>query len=79
MATPIRYLLDPGHIISANDRDRHYINASTLCKLYGVKRAECIDLSCLMDGERRQIVLECPDLPILAPRYDGDYSLPGAS
>ena len=75
MASPIRYLLAPGHIISATDGDRHYINASTLCKLYGVKRAECIDLSRLLDAQRRRVVSDCPDLPILAPRYDGDYSL----
>ena len=37
-----KYILHPGFVISASDRDRHFIGAGQLAQLYGVSLVECI-------------------------------------
>ena len=62
-----KYLVQPGWVRSQNDWDRHYIDARTLMRLYGVDPSECT--------VGRGAGLR-PGAIVLAPRYDGNYSLP---
>jgi hypothetical protein len=62
-----RYLLCPGYVTSRHDGDDHYIDAPTLARLYRVPLDECLV------GDRR---MAHPGLVVLAPRFDGDYSIP---
>ena len=55
-----------------------YVDAMELCRLYGVHPSEAILV------ERRQpsyrhVIRSHPDLPVLRPRPDGDYSLEESS
>jgi hypothetical protein len=66
-----KYLVCPGRIRSRADGDLHFISARQLIHLYGVNPAECMI--------RRPGIVPQKELEgkvILAPRYDGDYSLP---
>ena len=36
-----KYVLHPGEIVSSNDGDIHYVDASSLAYLYGVALWEC--------------------------------------
>lgn len=66
-----RWLLYPGMVTSQTDGQRHHVPASRLPQLFGVDPAEC--------------VIARPDVPgwkppsgltALAPRSNGDYTLP---
>lgn len=79
MAMIIKYVLCPGYITSKTDGQRHYITAPQLMKLYGVRPKECVvhipqDWWERSDYERAAKSHE--GLIWLAPRYDGDYTLP---
>ena len=65
----MRYILHPGHVLSKNDDDLHFINAHQLAKLYGVDIRECVFGD--MPGYREQE----GDIH-LRPQYDGNYTLP---
>lgn len=72
MSVKYKYILYPGHIPSKHDIDMHYIDAPTLARLYGVDLKDCYVFreyggnhwSPTMDG-----------LPILEPRFHGDYDV----
>lgn len=72
----IKYLLVPGHVTSKTDGDLHYISASRLAELYGVRMNEC---TVYPDNPRQRTLVhpwEHYGLIQLTARYDGDYSLP---
>ena len=67
-----KYLVIGGDVISKNDGDQYYINAHRLCELYGLNPrehflAEENDPSSLRGFDK--------NIPILRPRYDGNYSI----
>lgn len=68
-----KYLVIAGEITSKNDGERHWIGTSKLCALYGVDPKECYRID---RPHFDQIPFDLTDLPVLAPRYDGNYSLP---
>jgi len=71
-----KYLLIGDNVISKNDRDRHYINAHVLMRLYGLGIEECY-LSESHDKIRiEQYLRHNPNLIILHPKYSGEYSAP---
>ena len=73
---PYRYILQPGTVTSQSDGQRHYVGASALARLYGVDIRACyIDIG---DPCRTNppIPDHLRDLPVLAPREDGNYTLP---
>lgn len=64
-----KYLIWPDWVMSRTDGERHFISASRLIHLYGVNPDEChIHRE---NGERDPI-----GLLVLAPKRDGDYTLP---
>lgn len=78
VAGKIKYLLCPGMVDSAKDRDSHYISAKQLMVLYRVRPDECVvddDRRDRLSGADREWLAE---LIVLAPRFDGDYSMPVA-
>lgn len=66
-----KYLVVPGYIHSKNDGDRHFIGASQLMRLYGVKPQQCSVVT--EDGSTYG---RYKDMIVLRPRYDGNYTLP---
>jgi hypothetical protein len=67
-----KYLLMPGYIRSAHDRDWHYIGAGRLAELYGVPMSECV-------VHKRGLSLRLyPGLIHLSPSLIGRYELPKA-
>jgi hypothetical protein len=66
-----RYLVVPGYVESRTDRDRHWISAHDLMRLYCVKPEECMidDGKLPFSGQLRA------RLQVLTPRYDGDYPI----
>lgn len=71
----IKYALHPGYVYSKNDGDRHWISATRLAQLYGVKMGECIDAAYThhMNNTHRESLIH------LYPDYNGDYKLPEES
>jgi len=69
-----RYVLHPGWVTSKTDGDRHYISASHLAHLYGLRLADCIVMHDDEPGVRGY-QQQSGDVH-LYPRYDGNYSLP---
>lgn len=67
-----RYMVCPGYVYSRSDSDRHWISADRLIRLYGVNPAECI----VSTSETERRGTWAADLIRLAPKWDGDYSLP---
>lgn len=73
-----KYLVVGGFVTSKNDGDTHYVDAPSLCRLYGVNPKEC-----WMKDERSFIneqhieAFKSDDLIVLKPRYDGNYTLQG--
>lgn len=86
MSNQIKYVLRPGIIPSKNDKDRHFIDAPTLARLYGVRMQECV----IIDLNDPQVYVDSENKPVkrgytreqldaliwLYPRYDGNYTLP---
>ncbi len=71
-----KYIVMGGHVTSKNDGDRHYISARKLCDLYGVNPDECYLVGDFGETEHSIRMRQLPPLPVLTPKYDGDYSLP---
>ena len=76
-----KYLLFPGNIQSKTDRDIHYICASKLAQLYGVKMAECVIAEQNVNSPRYPAPIGYTKeftnrLIRLYPDYSGDYTLP---
>ena len=76
---PARYVLMPGYVVSKNDGDRHYVSAAQLAFLYKVDMRDCYIYNpdnYRTESEFRMAQERMADLIKLAPRYDGDYTLP---
>lgn len=74
-----KYLLCPGVITSVHDGQLHYVGPFALATLYGVDYRECK----LFDPQQwwpdsfwREAERDRKNLIVLAPRADGDYTLP---
>lgn len=65
-----KWIIAPGWVTSRSDGQRHKISAAQLIRLYGVRREDCV----IFEG--RGVPPEYSRLPWLAPRYDGNYTLP---
>lgn len=60
-----------GDYIYSKDGDRHFISARRLCHLYALDQKECV----FADAPNKELrAMRLPDLPILKPRYHGDYA-----
>ena len=71
----IKYVLCPGTVASQVDLDTHYISATQLAKLYGVRLTECIVRPTATSTD--YLEWTPPEGAILLrPRYNGDYALP---
>jgi hypothetical protein len=66
----IKYVIHPGHVISKNDGERHYISAAQLMYFYKVRPGECV-----VDHYDNYIPFEGRELIHLYPKYNGDYEL----
>lgn len=73
-----KWLLTPGWVRSRNDNDEHYIGAARLARLYGVSLSECIVICEEFARTGYGLTARQRSLPVLRPRYDGDYTLPAA-
>jgi hypothetical protein len=69
----IRYLLCPSSVASKRDGQTHYISATRLAQLYGVRMDEC---RIRPHGDRQLGWNENHGLIELWPDYHGDYKLP---
>jgi hypothetical protein len=73
------YLLCPGHVISKRDGQLHYVGAMRLALLYGVDWTMC-EIDNVPDwwpaSMRQQFEERTKGLIKLAPRCDGNYTLP---
>lgn len=67
---PIKFIVQPGYIISKSDRDKHFISFNELCSLYNLNPREVIDF----DGFRGHLRHD-PYAIYLRPDYDGDYNI----
>jgi hypothetical protein len=65
----MRYVLHPGYVISATDRDQHFIGGPRLANLYGVDIRNCVYGDVPGYSEQKGDVH-------LRPRIDGNYTLP---
>jgi len=77
-----KYLVVGGEVFSRADGDRHYVDAVTLCRLYGlnpsnknVKLLEGNHLYLLPQADRFLKSFEEQGYIVLRTKYDGDYSL----
>jgi hypothetical protein len=75
----MKYAVYPGYVTSKNDGDRHWIGATELIRLYGVRIEECEIYEpapwwphsyYTWEKERLAGLVE------LRPRYDGNYATP---
>lgn len=66
------YVLHPGYITSERDGDRHFIDALTLAKLYGVPLRQCLIYD-IRRPEKIKGFVDNPNFKHLYPRYNGNY------
>ena len=66
-----KYIVIGGRVESKYDSDMYYIPPNQLIHLYGVDPQECY--TCRNQEEYERYRPTMPDLPLLRPRYDGDY------
>ncbi|HDR9259590.1 TPA: hypothetical protein QDB21_005612 [Burkholderia vietnamiensis] len=71
------YVLHPGPITSATDGDSHYIDASALVRLYGLRDGEYVIYEPPRAFDRARSWRRDPyeGMTHLFPRADGNYSL----
>jgi hypothetical protein len=69
-----KYILFPGEVTSAHDGERHFIDAPTLARLYGVPMDECVVHVSRGVVDWKTI----KGLIRLFPRFDGKYSIQDA-
>ena len=67
----VRYVLHPGHVISANDGQEHFISGHRLIQLYGLN----IRTQKVVYGYS-PFHQDLPGDIHLHPRFEGDYRLP---
>ncbi len=67
----IKYIINPGYMISKSDGNMHYITAGMLMNLYQVKESECI----IVRSEKDLYKLKGFNNTLinLYPRFDGKY------
>lgn len=70
-----KYIVYGGYVISAYDKQRHYINAYTVSRLYKVNPYECIFIETNREDRDKLRGLNISDYKVLYPRYDGNYKL----
>lgn len=69
-----KYIVIGGLVTSKSDGDEHYIHyisPEMLCRLYKVNPNECY----LFRNSHDPLIDTLPKLPLLTPRYHGDYNL----
>lgn len=71
-----KYVLMGGYVKSRHDRDIHFISATKLRNLYGVKRDECYYCD---ETDRSTFPKDVDSFIILRPKYDGNYQLPSVT
>lgn len=66
-----KYILYPGFVVSKHDRERHYVGAQQLARLFGVDMRECItaEPSARFSSEFLDKLIP------LRPRPSGNYTL----
>ena len=69
-----KYVLKPGYIFSRTDRDRHFISAAQLVRLYRVPMCDCV-VEPDMDDPRNRHWHPPHGAIYLTPQFDGDYTL----
>lgn len=69
-----KYVLHPGHVISKNDGQSHFVSAARLADLYGVSLRDCINADA---PEYLAVQHSSASFTHLYPRRDGDYRVPG--
>jgi hypothetical protein len=74
----IKYLLQPGWVISMRDAQRHFVSARQLAWLYRVPMSECV-IEPQWGGTERRGWRKPEGLVELCPRHDGKYELPPGS
>lgn len=69
------YAIHPGHVVSKNDGDIHYIGYCRLMELYGLRPFQCV----IWDDDRPMTFLgyKKENYVHLYPRRDGNYTLKG--
>ena len=67
-SSAIVYVLCPGYVVSRTDGQAHYVEASELSRLYGLRPTDRVMILLDTHGYRR-----LPDEIILEPRSDGNY------
>lgn len=67
-----RIILHPGEVKSGNDGQRHWIDAPTLARLYGVKLEDCLVQDYRREETYRGFRAWKDDIH-LYPRSDGSY------
>ena len=75
----VKYVLCPGVVTSMHDGQRHFITAEGLAQLYGVPMEACLihnPQEWWPQSYHRQAEDRQRGLIRLAPKYDGNYTLP---
>ncbi len=67
-----KYIVIGGYVRSKSDGDEHYVSAGKLCRLYNLNPEECY---CVEEKEYERKKRGMPTLPVLRPRFDGNYHL----
>lgn len=67
--TKQRFAIHPGHIMSRNDRQRHFVSYRRLIQLYGLDPRQCFDAT--KGGYDLHETVE--GVTDIHPRYDGKY------
>ena len=67
------FVIVPGYVRSKYDKDRHYISARALMRLYGVAPSQCVVAP---EGPAAEWWEPPEDAVYLRPNRDGDYVLP---
>lgn len=81
-STATRYVICPGSVRSRSDDQRHYISAGQLAFLYGVRLQDCelYEPQTWWGPHHYRMAQErLKGLTPLAPRADGNYTLPAAA
>ena len=76
-----RYVLCPGYVRSRNDGQRHYVGPMDLARLYGVRIEQCEIYEPAQwwpESYYRMAEERIRGLIKLAPRWDGNYTVPNA-
>jgi len=73
----VKYICFSGHVISQSDQETHFIPASRLPQLYGVRKDECIIVNDRMEMRSIHLITLPNGLIPLTPDPLGIYKIPG--